>query len=78
MCTLTLDLPEDLDTALTESAKLEGAESREAFLLRLIEERYEKLKLERVLLKRSEGPFTPFEPDWKEMVRQRARELSPQ
>lgn len=76
MPTVTIALSDELDAALAQTMEIEGVQSKEDYLLRLVEERCAQSELDRVLLKRLEGPFTPFEADWKEQVRLKARELN--
>ena len=69
MSTLTIAVPDTLDAALTERVKIAGAQSKEEYLLRLVESDCAAGELERVLAERMDGPFAPLEPDWKERVR---------
>jgi hypothetical protein len=69
MSTLTIDLPDPLDAALTERLKASGANSKEEYLLRLVESDCAAGELEHVLAERMRGPFAPLEPDWKERVK---------
>jgi hypothetical protein len=78
MSTVTIALTDELDAALRRTMEVDGAESKEDYLVQLVEERCAQAELDAILLKRLKGPFTPFEPDWKEKVRQRARELNAQ
>jgi hypothetical protein len=78
MSTVTIALPDELEAALQRTMQVEGAESKEDYLLQLVAERCAQSELDRILQKRLKGPFTPFEADWKEKVRQRARELNAQ
>jgi hypothetical protein len=68
MSTLTIDLPESLDAALSERLKASGARSKEEYPLRLVESDCAAAELEDVLTERMRGPFAPLEPDWKEQV----------
>jgi hypothetical protein len=49
MSTLTIDLPDPLDAALTERLKASGANSKEEYLLRLVESDCAAGELEHVL-----------------------------
>ncbi len=72
MSTLTIDLPEPLDAALTERLKASGARSKEEYLLRLVESDCAAGELEDMLTGRMRGPFAPLEPAWKERVQRAA------
>jgi hypothetical protein len=72
MSTLTIELPDPLDAALTERLKASGASSKEEYLLGLVESDCAVGELERVLAERMAGPFETLEPDWKERVRSAA------
>jgi len=72
MSTLTIHLPEDLDSSLAERVKALGAASKEEYLLSLVESDCAGESLERVLTERLAGPFVPLEPDWKDVVRKAA------
>ena len=69
MSTLIIDLPDPLDAALTERLKTSGANSKEEYLLRLVESDCATGELEQVLAERTRGPFAPLETDWRERVR---------
>ena len=68
MSTVTIALPDELDAALAEAMKVQGAHSKEDFLLQLIEQHCAESKLESILLQRDGGPFIPLDPDWQEKV----------
>lgn len=72
MSTLTIDLPEPLDAALTERLKASGARSKEEYLLLLVESDCAAGELEEVLTERMRGPFGPLEPDWRKRVQRAA------
>jgi hypothetical protein len=72
MSTLTIDLPEPLDAALTERLKASGARSKEEYLLGLVESDCAAGELEDVQTERMRGPFAPLEPDWRERVKHAA------
>ena len=69
MSTVTITLPDPLDAALGERARLCGAQSKEAYLLRLVESDCAAADLETVLTERLVGPFGPLDADWKARVR---------
>jgi hypothetical protein len=73
MSTVTIALPDPLDAALTERMRSSGARSKEEYLLQLIESDWAASELERVLTERSAGPFASLEADWKDRVRDAAR-----
>ena len=72
MSTITIAVPDPLDTALVARMNAVGARSKEEYLLALIESDCAASELERVLVDRLAGPFEPLETDWKERVRQSA------
>ena len=72
MSTVTIQLSDPLDASITERMKDTGAQSREEYLLRLVESDCAAGTLERILSDRIEGPFAPLEPDWMDKVRARA------
>lgn len=72
MSTLTIELPEPLDTSLTGRMKASGARSKAECLFRLGESDCAAATLEGVLTERINGPFLPLEPDWKDRVRSAA------
>ena len=69
MATLTVALSDSLDAALTKRAKDSGAESKEEYLIALVEADCGAQELDRVLADRSSGPFAPLEQYWKGRVR---------
>lgn len=73
MSTVTLAFSDELQAAVAQRVRETGAASTQEYLLRLIEADCARGDLERILLERSKGPFTPLEPDWKEKVIQRAK-----
>ncbi len=75
MSTITVALPDDLDAMLAERIRAVGAESKEAYLLTLVESDCAAGALEETLSARLDGPFEPLEEDWKERVRQSASRL---
>ena len=75
MSTITVALPDDLDALLAERIRVAGAESKEAYLLTLVESDCAASALEETLAARMSGPFEPLEQDWKERVRQAAGNL---
>lgn len=77
MSTVTIALPDDLDAALLDTMEREGVDSKEDFLVQLIEEHCAQSKLERVLLDRDAGPFIPLDPDWQEKVMQKVLDQLP-
>jgi hypothetical protein len=72
--TLTIALPEELETALAQRMHAAGASSREDYLLQLIEDHCALAAIEAVLLERIAGPFVEFTPDeaWKQRIREGA------
>ena len=72
MSTLTLALPEELDALLAERARAAGMESKEEYLVKLVESDCAASALEEVLLNRMDGPFELLETDWKARVREAA------
>ena len=72
MSTLTLALPEELDALLAERARAAGMESKEEYLVKLVESDCAAGPLDEALLDRVDGPFEPLEPDWKARVREAA------
>ena len=72
MSTLTVALPDDLDAQLTERARAAGLESKEEYLVKLVESDCAASALEAALLDRVDGPFELLEPDWKARVREAA------
>ena len=72
MSTLTLALPEELDALLDARTRAAGMESKEEYLVKLVESDCAAGALEEVLLNRVDGPFEPLEPDWKARVREAA------
>jgi hypothetical protein len=74
MSTVTLALSDELETALAQRVEAVGAASTEEYLLQLVEEDCAQSELERILLERSEGPFIPLDPAWREKVMEKVRE----
>jgi len=74
MATLTIHLPEPLDTTLAERVKASGARSKEEYLLGLVESDCAAGTLERVLTERMAASFATLEPDWRDRVRKTAAE----
>lgn len=72
MPTLTVALPDDLDAQLAERARAAGMESKEEYLVKLVESDCAASALEEVLLNRVDGPFELLETDWKARVREAA------
>ena len=72
MSTLTVALPDDLDARLTERTRAAGMESKEEYLVKLVESDCAAGALEEVLLNRVDGPFELLETDWKARVREAA------
>ncbi len=72
---ITIELPEPLDASLTERMKASGARSKAEYLLRLVESDCAAGTLEAVLTERTNGPFSPLEPNWKDQVRLAASKL---
>ena len=70
--TITVAVPDPLDAALLERMKAVGAESREQYVLSLVEADCAASELERTLIERWDGPFAPLHSDWQEQVRQAA------
>jgi hypothetical protein len=75
--TVTIALPDDLETVLAQRVQAAGAASREEYLLQLVEDDCAKAKIDAVLLERSKGPFVEFTPDeaWMERIREKAKKL---
>jgi len=69
---LTIDLPDSLNVALMERLRTSGADSKEEYLLRLVESDCAAGELEQVLAERMRGPFALLEMDWRERVRSAA------
>jgi len=76
MSTLTISVPNTLESVLAERVRIAGAGSKEEYLLALVESDCAAGELERVLVERLGGPFEPLEPDWKERVRSAAAKHS--
>ena len=72
MSTLTLALPEELDALLAERARAAGMESKEEYLVKLVESDCAAGALDETLLDRVDGPFELLETDWKARVRETA------
>lgn len=72
MSTLTVALPDDLDARLAERTRAAGMESKEEYLVKLVESDCAAGALEEVLLNRVDGPFELLETDWKARVREAA------
>ena len=72
MSTITVALPDDRDAMLAERTRSAGAESKEAYLLTLVQSDCAAGALEKTLATRTSGPL---EPDWKERVREVAGRL---
>ena len=69
MSNITIALPDSLDATLVERMKSAGIQSKEDYLISLVESDCAAGTLEAVLAERMEGPFGPLEPDWKDRVR---------
>lgn len=69
MSTITVAVPDPLDAALIERMKAVGAQSKEEYLLSLVEADCAASELERTLTERSAGPFVPLPLDWMNRVR---------
>ena len=72
MSTITISVPDPLEAKLTERMNAVGAQSREQYVLGLVEADCAAEELERVLADRWGGPFAPLAADWKDRVRQAA------
>ena len=75
MSTVTIALPEPLDSALLERMRAVGAKSKEEYLLALIESDCAASELEGNLESRLAGPFQGLESYWKQRVRKSAADL---
>jgi hypothetical protein len=69
---VTIHLPDPLAAALARRVSETGAQSKEEYLLRLLESDFAVGTLEGMLSTRLAGAFTPLEPDWKDRVRKKA------
>ena len=72
--TITVAVPDPLDAALVARMKAVGAQSKEEYLLGLLEADCAASELERTLEQRLAGPFAPLPSDWMEQVRNAAGE----
>lgn len=72
MSTILVAVPDPLDAALAERVKALGAQSKEQYVLSLVEADCAAGELECVVTQRWDGPFTPLPEDWQEQVRQAA------
>jgi Arc/MetJ-type ribon-helix-helix transcriptional regulator len=73
MSNVTVSLPDALDAQIEHRFRAGGFRSKEEYLLALARADCEQSELEMVLEERSKGPFAPLEADWKERVRQAAK-----
>src|SRR6185503_11025629 len=73
MSQLTISLSDSLAAQMDERARAAGFASKEDYLLDLIQSDCEQVELESKLEERLNGPFAPLESDWKERVRQAAK-----
>ena len=72
MSSITVAVPDPLETALIERMSATGARSKEEYLLGLLEADCAAGTLEQMLAERMAGPFAPLPADWQEQVRQAA------
>ncbi len=72
MSTITISVPDPLEAKMTERMHAVGEQSKEQYVLGLVEADCASEELERVLAERWDGPFTPLPADWKDRVRQAA------
>ena len=72
MSTITVAVPDPLDAALAERMKAIGVQSREEYLLSLLEADCAAVELERTLIERGDGPFVSLPADWQAQVRHAA------
>jgi hypothetical protein len=73
MSEVTISLPAGLDATLKMRANAAGFSSKEDYLVALVQADCERAELDPVLETRLEGPFEPLEADWKQRVREAAR-----
>jgi hypothetical protein len=76
MSRITVAVPDPLDAALNERMKAVGAQSKEEYLLALVEADCAASELDQTLLDRSAGPFLPLPDDWMNQVRDAAARLA--
>jgi hypothetical protein len=72
MSTITVAVPDPLDAALIERMKVVGANTKEEYLLGLVEADCAASELEQILAERSAGAFIPLPDDWMNQVREAA------
>jgi hypothetical protein len=70
MSTITIAVPDPLDAALVKRMQAVGANSKEEYLLALVESDCTLSAVEQTLADRISGPFLTLPSDWKEQVRQ--------
>lgn len=73
MSQITVSLPDALAAEIEKRAKTSGFDSKEEYLLALVQADCEQSRLERTLGERVDGPFEPLEADWMNRVRDAAR-----
>ena len=74
MSNVTVSLPDALDAQIENRFRAGGFRSKEEYLLALARADCEQSEFEMVLEERFKGPFAPLEPDWKERVRNAAKD----
>lgn len=74
MRVVTVSLPAALNAQIENRFKAGGFRSKEEYFLALAHADCEQSEFEMVLEERYKGPFSPLEPDWKERVRQAAKD----
>ena len=74
MSVVTVSLPDALNAQIESRFKAGGYRSKEEYLLALARADCEQSEFEMVLEERFKGPFAPLEPDWKERVRNAAKD----
>lgn len=72
MSRVIISLPSSLDSEVRKRVRGGGFRSKAEYLLDLVQADCERDRLESVLADRVDGPFAPFEPDWKQRVREAA------
>lgn len=74
MCELTISLPDTLSVTLENRANAAGFRSKEDYLVALVQADCERVELDAILKERFNGPFAPLETNWKQQVREAARQ----
>jgi hypothetical protein len=74
MSQVAISLPEILDAEVQKRAKAAGFSSKQDYLLEIVRTHCEQAELESLLESRLDGPFAPLESNWKERVRNAAKQ----